>query len=104
MAATGYADLRAHPGASARSGGARNDCWCERPHVSFTIYDEVTLALRRVDGLYLKTSLQAQQMVTRALGIWGVYLMATATGAGVWPALLVAAICSLGALVSGPRC
>ena len=46
--------------------------------------------------------LAAQQIVTRALGIWGLLLMAEALGLAFAPALLVAAICSLGALIAGP--
>ena len=44
----------------------------------------------------------AQQIVTRALGIWGLLLMGEALSLAFAPALLVAAICSLGALIPGP--
>jgi hypothetical protein len=47
--------------------------------------------------------LQAQQIVTRALGIWGIYLMAVSLGLEMWPSVLVAAIVSLGANVAGPQ-
>jgi hypothetical protein len=74
----------------------------ERPHVSFTIYDEAALALRRLTRLDFATVLAAQQIVFRALGIWGVFLMATALGLTFWPAALVASIFSLGATIAGP--
>jgi hypothetical protein len=80
----------------------RNDILVERPHVTFTIYDEVAIWLRNATGLGFREVLAAQQVVTRGLGIWGLYLMATAVGLAMWPALLVAAILSLGAVVAGP--
>ena len=58
----------------------RQDLLVQRPHVSFTVYDETALALRRMTGLDFKTILAAEQIVTRALGVWGVYLMAGAGG------------------------
>ncbi len=46
--------------------------------------------------------LEAVQIVCRALGIWGVYLIAIAAGLDVWASLLAAAIFSLGAMIAGP--
>jgi hypothetical protein len=46
--------------------------------------------------------LEAQQILTRALGIWGLYLMAAALGLSAPASLLVAAIVSLGATIAGP--
>src|SRR4051794_22836467 len=69
-----------------------NDILVERPHVTFTLYDEMALGLRRITGLGFREVLAAQQMVTRALGIWGFYLLATAAGLDMAAALLVAAI------------
>lgn len=83
-------------------GVLRNDILVERPHVSFTVYDEMALALREWTGLGFREVLGAVQILTRALGIWGLYLVATALGLAVGPALLVAAILSLGAVVGGP--
>ena len=80
----------------------RQDLLVQRPHVSFTVYDEIALALRRLTGLDFKTILAAQQILTRALGVWGVYLMAGAAGLATGPALLTAAVLSLGASVAGP--
>ena len=80
----------------------RNDILVQHPHVAFTLYDETALALRAATGAGFRDVLAAQQIVTRALGIWGLVLMAEAVGLTFAPALLVAAICSLGALISGP--
>src|SRR5207248_11683748 len=74
----------------------------QHPHVAFTLYDETALALRALSGAGFREVLAAQQIVTRALGIWGLLLMAEAIGLAFGPALLVAGICSLGALISGP--
>lgn len=80
----------------------RNDILAQHPHVAFTLYDETALLLRKITGLRFHEVLAGQQIVTRALGIWGLYLMAAALGLPTVPALLVAAICSLGAVISGP--
>ena len=80
----------------------RNDILVQHPHVAFTLYDETALALRAVSGAGFREVLAAQQIVTRALGIWGLMLMAEALGLAFAPALLVAAICCLGALIPGP--
>jgi hypothetical protein len=80
----------------------RNDILVQHPHVAFTLYDETALALRAVSGAGFREVLAAQQIATRALGIWGLLLMGEALGLAFAPALLVAAICSLGALIPGP--
>jgi len=74
----------------------------QRPHVAFTIYDEVALGLRRLTGLPFHAILTAQQLLFRALGIFGVYLIGTALGLSLRGALLTAATFSLGATVVGP--
>src|SRR5579864_5535487 len=78
------------------------DLIVEHPHVAFTLYDETAIALRRVTGLDFRRVLQGQQFVYRALGVWGVYLIATALGLADGLALLVAAVFSLGATIYGP--
>ena len=80
----------------------RNDIVAQHPHVAFTLYDEIANGLRGVTGLSLREVLEAQQIATRALGIWGLYLLAESLGLGLWSALTAAAICSLGALIAGP--
>ena len=44
------------------------------PHVAFTIYDEVAIALRKVTGVGFEGVLMGQQFVYRALGILGLLL------------------------------
>src|SRR5690242_18705831 len=80
----------------------RNDIVASHPHVAFTLYDEVARALRSATGFGFREVLEAQQVITRALGIWGLYLMAEAMGLAFAQALAVAAICSLGATIAGP--
>ena len=78
------------------------DLIVQYPHVAFTLYDETAIALRKVTGLDFRRVLEGEQFVLRVLGIWGVYLMATALGLSDLLALLVAAIFSLGAFITGP--
>ncbi len=78
------------------------DLVATRPHVSYSIYDEAARALRSITGASWEAVLVAQQIVLRAAGILGVYLMATALGLVPRLALLVAAIFSLGATIGGP--
>jgi hypothetical protein len=80
----------------------RRDMLVERPHVSFTMYDEAARGLARVTGLGFREVLEGEQISTRALGIWGLYLMAAALGLSAPASLLVAGILSLGATIAGP--
>jgi hypothetical protein len=86
----------------------RNDIVVQHPHVAFTLYDEAALFLRGISGQSFHIVLAFQQIGTRALGIWGLYLMAAALGLSAGPALTaltaltVVAICSLGAAIAGP--
>ncbi|HLK67672.1 MAG TPA: DUF6798 domain-containing protein [Bryobacteraceae bacterium] len=81
----------------------RNDILVAQPHVTFTLYDETARLLRAVTSLGFREVLAAGQVATRALGIWGLYLMATSIGLGTWQSLLVAAVVSLGAAIPGPE-
>jgi hypothetical protein len=78
------------------------DLLAREPHVSFTIYDEMALGLRRLTGLEFREVLVGEQLVFRALGILGVFLLATALKLSTRAALLVAAVFSLGATIAGP--
>jgi hypothetical protein len=80
----------------------QKDLIAEHPHVAFTLYDETAIALRKITTLDFRYVLQSEQFVFRALGIWGVYLIATALGLSDLPALIVAAVFSLGATIMGP--
>ncbi|MBC8167476.1 MAG: hypothetical protein H7Y20_16600, partial [Bryobacteraceae bacterium] len=73
-----------------------------RPHVAFTIYDEIALTLRRVTGLDFSVILQTQQVIFRALGLLGLFLIAKRAGLSDVHSLTAAALVSLGATVNGP--
>ncbi len=81
----------------------RNDLLVQQPHVAFTLYDEIARGLRAATGRSFREVLEAEQIATRALGIWGFYLMATALGFSAGPAWVIVLICSLGARITGPE-
>src|ERR1035437_6209186 len=56
----------------------RNELLAEKPHVAYTLYDETARVLRAVTGLDFRDVLACEQIVARAFGIWGLYLMALA--------------------------
>ena len=80
----------------------KNDIMAVRPHVTFTLYDEVSLTLRRLTDLSFEQVLLGQQFVYRAIGIAGLLLLATGAGLPLLPAIAVTAAVSLGAIVYGP--
>ena len=80
-----------------------NDILVAQSQVAFTFYDEIALGVRRVAGLDFRETLQLEQFVARALGIFGLYLLALSLLEGQsGSALLAAAIVSLGAAITGP--
>jgi hypothetical protein len=80
----------------------QKDIIAQHPHVAFTLYDETAIALRRVTGLDFQHVLEAVQFLTRALGLWGLYLIASALGLSDLLALVVTGVVSLGAEIIGP--
>lgn len=78
------------------------DIMAVRPHVAFTLYDEAALLLRRITRLSFEHVLLAQQFVYRAVGVLGLFLIATAAALSPVRAWLVAGVLSLGASVMGP--
>jgi len=80
----------------------RNDILAQQPHVTYTIYDEAALFLRALTHSDFHQVLAVEQVAARACGIYGLYLAAAAMGLEMAPALLVAAIVSLGAAIVGP--
>ena len=64
----------------------QNDILVQRPHVSFTIYDELAIALRKLTGASFELVLLTEQLIFRALGLWGIYLIASAAGLARAPA------------------
>jgi hypothetical protein len=83
-------------------GALDRDLVVQYPHVSFTLYDELAIGVQRVTGFDFERVLGAEQIVCRALGIWGIFLLATAAGLDFWAALFTASIFSLGAMIAGP--
>lgn len=69
------------------------DLVVKRPHVAYTLYDEATQMLSAASGQSFERVLEFQQIAARALGIWGVWLMAGPLGAAIF---------ALGASVAGP--
>lgn len=78
------------------------DIVVERPHVSFTLYDEIALVLNGATGQSFKNILQALQFLTRALGFWGVFLIARSLQLSRVQAGIVTVFFSLGATIAGP--
>ncbi len=80
----------------------QRDFMVERPHMAFTIYDEVAVGLRRMTGLGFREILTAQQLLFRALGLLGVFLIVNSFGVGRRLSLLATGIFALGATIWGP--
>ncbi len=78
------------------------DLVATKPHLSYTLYDEVAIALRWLTRSSFEAVLTGQQLVFRALQILGVYLLALSTPMARRMALLVAALFTLGATIAGP--
>lgn len=73
-----------------------------RPHVAWTIYDETALGLRAVLRAGFKEALIFEQLLFRALAVFGIYLIGRRFHESPPVALLTAAILSLGATINGP--
>jgi hypothetical protein len=73
-----------------------------RPHVTWTIYDEVARWTRQATGLEFKSILQLEQILFRFVGLLGVFLLGRAAGLSRAGGLFVAAAFGLGAVVNGP--
>ncbi|MCC7175035.1 MAG: hypothetical protein IT159_07545 [Bryobacterales bacterium] len=80
----------------------QRDFMVERPHMAFTIYDETAVALRRLTGWGFREVLAAQQLVFRALGLLGIFLIANSFGLGRRMSLAATGIFALGATIWGP--
>ena len=80
----------------------RHDPVALRPHVSFTMYDEAALLLRRVTGLSFEHVLALQQIVYRFAGLIGVFLLGRACALTPPLAILLAAFYGLGGTIFGP--
>jgi hypothetical protein len=80
----------------------QRDLIATRPHVAFTIYDEVALGLRRITGLSFEFLLMTQQFFYRLLGLFGLYLLGRACGLERPLAALASSLAALGAAILGP--
>ena len=79
------------------------DLVATHPLFTYTIYDEVTLFLHEVLRLKIETALLAQQIVFRAAGTMGIFLLALSGGMSDLRALLTSAIINLGGFLPGPE-
>ncbi len=73
-----------------------------RPHVKFTFYDEITVALRRLTGAGFQEVLAGQQLAFRVAGVGGAFLVALALGLPPAAAVAGAGLFGLGAVINGP--
>ncbi len=80
----------------------QRDFMVQSPQMTLTIYDEAAIALRRLTGLGFQEVLAAQQILFRALGLVGVFLIAGSLKLGARMSLLVTSIFALGAFIGGP--
>ncbi len=78
------------------------DLVATRPHLSYTLYDEIAVALRWATRSSFEVVLTAQQLLFRALEILGVYLLVSAFPLSRRAALLVTGVFALGAIIDGP--
>ncbi len=80
-----------------------HDSVATRPHVTYSIYDETALLLRRLSGAGgFQGVLVFQQLIARFCALLGVYLLARALALPPLLALLVPVVYGLGATVAGP--
>ncbi|MBI3210541.1 MAG: hypothetical protein HYZ37_16775 [Candidatus Solibacter usitatus] len=73
-----------------------------QPHVSYTIYDEAAIGLRKLTSLPFRDVLAGQQLLFRFCALLGAYLIAISLGLGRTRGVLIAAIFGLGATIAGP--
>jgi hypothetical protein len=78
------------------------DLVAPKPHLSYTLYDEITIALRWLTHSSFHGVLIGQQLLFRALQILGVYMLALSFPLARAKALVVAALFTLGATIAGP--
>ena len=78
------------------------DLVATKPHLAYTLYDEIAIALRWLTHSSFQTVLIAQQFLFRGLEILGVYLLALSFPLARAKALVVAASFTLGATIAGP--
>lgn len=80
----------------------RRDLIATQPHVGFTLYDEVALALRAITGASFESILMVQQFLYRVFGLFGCYLLARSAQLERSASVLLAGVAGLGATIVGP--
>jgi hypothetical protein len=78
------------------------DLLASRPHLAYTLYDEIAFIIRRIAHVPFQFALEVQQVVFRAAGLWGVFLVGSALGLERRFAFAVMALFGLGATIIGP--
>jgi hypothetical protein len=78
------------------------DLLASRPHLAYTLYDEAAFLIRAITHAPFRFALEAQEIVYRALGLLGVFLIGGALGLDRRIAFAVAALFGLGATIDGP--
>lgn len=71
------------------------------PHLTYTIYDEVTLFLHRLTKQSFESVLLAQLLLSRAAALLGIFLLMFSTGLSAVYAGLLSAVINLGAALPG---
>ncbi len=71
-------------------------------HLTYTVYDEVTLAISSLFHIDFESALFAQQFLFRWLGLWGAYWLARAIHLSQSASILTSALLWMGAFVYGP--
>ena len=84
------------------SSALTRDLVAPKPHLAYTLYDEIAITLRWLTRSSFHAVLTAQQLLFRALQILGVYLLALSFPLARGKALVVAALFALGATIAGP--
>jgi len=71
--------------------------------LAFTAYDEATLLLHQAGRLPLRQALEGQQFAFRVAALFGLFMLARATGLEYLFAFIIATLIELGATVAGPN-
>jgi len=79
-----------------------NDPVASKPHLAYTLYDEIAISLRWLTGRSFQAVLTGQQLVFRAAQILGVFLLAGSLPLTRTMSMLVASLFTLGATIVGP--
>ena len=73
-----------------------NDIIATHPHLRYTVYDEIAGGLKQLTGGDFEPILAGLQLGARFVGLYGVYLLATAAGLEAGAGLFLAGLFGLG--------